>query len=91
MINNYYLVKNRSSFLVSSLHPGRSVFTEGSVLVSSVSQYFGFQKMKPDRFSKITETDQFRFGFLVRFFGKNRKNRWHKTAASQQVSELILH
>jgi hypothetical protein len=47
--------------------------------------------MTPDRFSKITETDQFRFGFLFRFFGQNRKNRWHKTADSQPVSELILY
>ena len=39
----------------------------GSVL--SVFQNFGFQKMTPDRFVEILKTDQFRFGFLVRFFG----------------------
>ena len=37
--------------------------------VCSVFQKFGFQKMTPDRFAKISKTDQFRFGFLVRFFG----------------------
>jgi hypothetical protein len=52
---------------------------------------FRFPENDPDRFSKITETDQFRFGFLFRFFGQNRKNRWHKTADSQPVSELILY
>ena len=37
--------------------------------VFSVFQNFGFQKMTPDRFAKIPKTDQFRFGFLIRFFG----------------------
>jgi 2-oxo-4-hydroxy-4-carboxy--5-ureidoimidazoline (OHCU) decarboxylase len=34
---------------------------------------FGFQKMTPDRFSKITETDQFRFGFYFGFSVKTEK------------------
>jgi hypothetical protein len=35
--------------------------------VYSVSLNFGFQKMSADRFAKISKTDNFGFGFLVRF------------------------
>jgi hypothetical protein len=61
--------------------PGHSVLTEGSV------RFFGFSVFKvtpTDQFSSKLETDNFGVGFLLQFFGLNRKTksvvcptRWH--------------